>query len=140
MGRCSDGARTVNPFPVVGILAAVLAGICVSIAVDAKYRGLSRSKWLGRIMALVFLGLALALVYVPPAHARDVMEIPNIGVVLTDERGTCPKDHAIAKFDDLTRGCWTIGEHDRITRIYKSGTLFAEFSSLRLEIYARRVN
>jgi hypothetical protein len=127
-----------NALPLIGGVLAMLAGIAICVAVDAQDRGHTRSKWVARWIALISFGLALALVYAP-AHARDVMEIRNVGVILTDERGTCPRDHAIAKFTDLTRGCWTIGEHDRITRIYRNGHLFATYSSARLEIYAERL-
>lgn len=80
----------------------------------------------------------ILLAFIPRAKAADVMEIPGVAV-LTDERGQCPRNHAIAKFPDLTRGCWTIGEHDRITRIYRGRKLVAEYSSVRLEIYGRLV-
>lgn len=86
---------------------------------------------------LVGVGLLLVVLGFPPrARAAEILEIRDVAV-LTDERGTCPRDHAIAIFPDRVRGCWTIGEHNRITRIYRDGKLVAEYSSLRLEIYGR---
>lgn len=125
-----------NGFGVVGILLAFFAGMFYTVATFLSDRGRKRDAWGGRVMCAFLMALALALVCVPPAKAAEIMEIRDVAV-LTDERGQCPRNHAIAIFPDRVRGCWTIGEHDRITRIYRGGKLIAEYSSLRLEIYGR---
>lgn len=107
----------------------------VFIVVMSAFVPRARGDWFSKVVLCLGV-MILTLAFVPRAHAREVMEVPNVAV-LTDERGTCPRNHAIAIFPDRVRGCWTIGEHDRITRIYRGGKLVAEYSSLQIDIYGR---
>lgn len=71
-----------------------------------------------------------------PAHAKPVAEVPE-RIVLTDERGKCPRMHRVAIRGDFVRGCWTMDEISRAITIVWEDNEVSRYTEMQLEIYGR---